>query len=91
MDSWPKIVVLPPEHGSRRVMTHDGKHLGEVSNRVELFELLQYAGWGRAEFPPDALELIEWRGGGPGRWPAAPEDPGGPEGQGRASPDDQAG
>lgn len=63
MDPWPPVVVHPPDHGLRRVTVEDGRPLGVVTTRAELYVLLVADGWDETDLVPDDAGLVEWRGG----------------------------
>ncbi|MEV5773818.1 aldehyde dehydrogenase family protein [Streptomyces antimycoticus] len=66
-----RVVVDEPLDGRRRVLI-DGQDVGVVVSADELRRLLQRAGVLEENATLDNPELIEWNGGGPGDWPAAP-------------------
>ncbi|OPF84570.1 hypothetical protein VT50_0200570 [Streptomyces antioxidans] len=67
----PRVVVDEPLDGRRRVLI-DGADVGVVVSPDELRRLLHRAGVTEEGAPLDDPELIEWNGGGPDDWPAAP-------------------
>ncbi|MBU3867458.1 hypothetical protein KN815_26395 [Streptomyces sp. 4503] len=66
-----RVVVDEPLDGRRRVLL-DGQDVGVVVSADELRRLLQRAGVLEENATLDNPELIDWHGGGPGDWPAAP-------------------
>lgn len=66
------IVDAPDQSGGRRVRA-DGLTLGTAYSLHDLTVFLQHAGLeGWDELDVADSDIIEWHGGGPEVWPAAP-------------------
>lgn len=71
------IVVHPPDSSGGRRVHVDSTILGLAYSLKDVQEFLRRAGLDWETEQISASPLIEWRGGGPGTWPA-PWGPGGP-------------
>jgi hypothetical protein len=67
--SRPITVYQPSPSGGRRVRAN-GEILGLAHDTRDVAELLRQAGFGMDEKDVESSPLIDWRGGGPGTWPA---------------------
>ncbi|MFJ8821118.1 hypothetical protein ACIREE_04980 [Streptomyces sp. NPDC102467] len=67
--SKPVIVYQPSPDGGRRVRV-DGEIVGLAHEPRDVAEFLRRAGHDMDEADVEASPLIDWRGGGPGTWPA---------------------
>ncbi|GAA2299467.1 hypothetical protein OKJ48_21745 [Streptomyces kunmingensis] len=67
--SKPIIVYQPSPSGGRRVRVA-GEILGLAHDLRDVAEFLRHAGLEMDETDVESSPLIEWRGGGPGTWPA---------------------
>ncbi|MEV0113746.1 hypothetical protein AB0H77_10940 [Streptomyces sp. NPDC050844] len=76
MAAWqtPIIVHPPASDGGRRV-TVRGRTVGVAHDDRDLVEFLRRTGLGDADMALDDPHLVEWRGGGPHVWAAAPPTP----------------
>jgi hypothetical protein len=66
----PPVVVHPPSPSGGRRVTIRGEIVGLAQGPADLLEFLRRAG-APENARLDDPELIEWRGGGPHRWPPA--------------------
>ncbi|WP_353940457.1 hypothetical protein ABII15_01830 [Streptomyces sp. HUAS MG91] len=71
-DGYPSVVVHAAQPGGRRVHIR-GEDAGLARSMTDLAEFLRRAGLEDA--PLDDPDVVEWRGGGSGIWPARIDDP----------------
>ncbi|MFI5658650.1 hypothetical protein [Streptomyces sp. NPDC051684] len=71
-DGFPSVVVHVGQPGGRQV-TIRGESVGVARSVADVAEFLRRAGL--ADAPLDDPDVVEWRGGGSGIWPARAVDP----------------
>ncbi|MBO1332885.1 hypothetical protein J3486_16760 [Streptomyces sp. VRA16 Mangrove soil] len=72
MGGYPTVVVHAAQPGGRRVHIN-GEDAGLATSLADVVEFLRRAGLEDA--PLDDPNVVEWRGGGSGLWPARVVDP----------------